>query len=245
MVKHRSGTRWSDNREVGSRCVRSAPCTRRRGAQVSWFSLKTKVDGFFRFSLKTGGYGSCGLASKPLARVSRFRHQKRQLWFGDLAHKITTTVSWFGPQNQMGYALSVAPQNRREDEDSTRHASRTSDLLHVEASRARVSQSSLKTGGGTAWMVHMASSQRSRGDEVEHRRVDAMRHIRLFYSNFIVFIVLGYKGSLVIRFPINRTPRDWWRGKHSVIPLPPPSHSCFLRGVDVLHGVREEKRESE
>jgi hypothetical protein len=35
------------------------------------------------------------------------------------------------------------------------------------------------------------------------------------------------------------------RIKHSVIPLPPPSHSCFLRGVGVLHGVREVRRESE
>jgi hypothetical protein len=35
------------------------------------------------------------------------------------------------------------------------------------------------------------------------------------------------------------------RIKHSAIPLPPPSHSYFLRGVGVLHGVREERRESE
>jgi hypothetical protein len=27
--------------------------------------------------------------------------------------KITATVSWFEPQNQVGYGLSVAPQNRR------------------------------------------------------------------------------------------------------------------------------------
>jgi hypothetical protein len=33
--------------------------------------------------------------------------------------------------------------------------------------------------------------------------------------------------------------------KHSAIPLPPPRYSCFLRGVCVLHGVREERRESE
>jgi hypothetical protein len=33
--------------------------------------------------------------------------------------------------------------------------------------------------------------------------------------------------------------------KHSAIPLSPPSHSCFLRGVVVLLGVREERRESE
>jgi hypothetical protein len=60
-------------------------CTNRQGAQVSWFSLKTKVDSFSRFGLKIGGYNSCGLASK------------------------------------------------------------SSGLLHLKASRARVSQSSLKT----------------------------------------------------------------------------------------------------
>jgi hypothetical protein len=37
---------------------------------ISWFSLKPKVDVFSWFGLKTGGYSSCGLASKPLARVS-------------------------------------------------------------------------------------------------------------------------------------------------------------------------------
>jgi hypothetical protein len=31
--------------------------------------------------------------------------------------------------------------------------------------------------------------------------------IELFYPNSVVFIVLGHKGSLVISFPINRTPR--------------------------------------
>jgi hypothetical protein len=83
----------------------------RRGAHVSWFSLKTKVetkvDGFSWFDPKIGGYGSCGLASKPLARVSRFGHQNQHLWFGDLAHKITATVSLFGPQNQVGGGLLV------------------------------------------------------------------------------------------------------------------------------------------
>jgi hypothetical protein len=57
-------------------------------------------------------------------------------------------VSWFGPQNQAGFDLSVAPQNRRR-EVSAGHASRSSSLLDVEASLARVSQSVLKTGGGT------------------------------------------------------------------------------------------------
>jgi hypothetical protein len=96
--------------------VRSAPRIRRRGAHVSWFSLKTKVGSFSQFGLKIDGYDSCGLVSKPLVRVSRF-----------------------GPQNQVGYGLSVASQNRREDEDGAGHASRSSDLLHMEVSQARVS----------------------------------------------------------------------------------------------------------
>jgi hypothetical protein len=40
------------------------------------------------------------------------------------------------------------PQNRWEDEDGVGHAPRSSGLLRLEASRARVSQSGLKTGGG-------------------------------------------------------------------------------------------------
>jgi hypothetical protein len=42
-------------------------------------------------------------------RVSRFGPQNRQLRFGDLSLKITATVSWFGPQNQMGFGLLFAP----------------------------------------------------------------------------------------------------------------------------------------
>jgi hypothetical protein len=43
--------------------------------------------------------------------------------------------------------LSVAPQNQWREVDAG-HASRSSSLLGVEASLARVSQSGLKTGGG-------------------------------------------------------------------------------------------------
>jgi hypothetical protein len=57
------------------------------------------------------------------------------------------TVFWFEPQNQVGFGLSVTPQNRRR-EVSAGHTSRSSFLLHVEASLARVSQSGLKTSGG-------------------------------------------------------------------------------------------------
>jgi anti-sigma factor RsiW len=89
------------------------------------------------------------------------------------------TISWFGSQNQMGYGLSVVPQNRQDDKNDAGHTSGSSGLFHLEASWARVSQSSLKTSGGVARMVHVASSQRSHGDEDEDKRVDATGCIRL------------------------------------------------------------------
>jgi hypothetical protein len=79
--------------------------------------------------------------------VSRLAPQNRQLWVGDFDLKITATISWFGPQNQVGFGLSVAPQNRRR-EARAGHALRSSSLLGVEASLTMVSQSGLKTGGG-------------------------------------------------------------------------------------------------
>jgi hypothetical protein len=48
-------------------------------------------------------------------------------------------VSWFGAENQVGYDLLVAPQNRQGDEDGVRHALRSSGLLRLEVSRDRVS----------------------------------------------------------------------------------------------------------
>jgi hypothetical protein len=81
--------------------------------------------GFFGLDLKTGSYG-----------------------FGDLGLKITVTISWFGPKKQADFGLSVAPQNRWREVDAG-HTSRSSGLLGVEASLARIFQSGLKTGGDT------------------------------------------------------------------------------------------------
>jgi hypothetical protein len=64
------------------------------------------------------------------------------------------TVSCFGPQNQVDDGLSVAPQNRREDETVRGHASRSGGLVHVEASQVSVFESDLKIDGG----VEVASS---------------------------------------------------------------------------------------
>jgi hypothetical protein len=67
------------------------------------------------------------------------------------------------------------------------HLSRSSSLLHLEASQVRVSQSSLKNGRGVAQMVHMASSWRPHGDKAEDGRVNVMGCIELFYPNFTIF----------------------------------------------------------
>jgi hypothetical protein len=123
--------------------------------------------------------------------------QNRQLRFGDLGLKITATVSWFGPQKQWGLGLSVAPQNQRR-EVGMGHASRSSGLLCVKASLARVSQSGLKTGGrGTAGGT-CGTIVRLRRRQIEDGRVDAMGCIRLCYLTFPVFNVLGPRGIVVI-----------------------------------------------
>jgi hypothetical protein len=64
-----------------------------------------------------------------------------------LSLKFTAAVSWFGPRNQVGFCLSVTPQNRRREVHAG-HASRSIGLFHVKVILARVSQSGLKTGGG-------------------------------------------------------------------------------------------------
>jgi hypothetical protein len=81
--------------------------------------------------------------------VFRFGPQNRYLWFGDLRLKITATISWFEPQNQAGFGLSVASQNRWR-EDGVRHTSRSGGLLRLEASHVRIFQPAHKTGGGVS-----------------------------------------------------------------------------------------------
>jgi hypothetical protein len=74
-------------------------------------SLKTTRTSFSGLASKPVAMVSSGLTSKLVDQVSRFGPPNRQLQFGDLGLKITMTVFWFGPQNQAGFALSVASQN--------------------------------------------------------------------------------------------------------------------------------------
>jgi hypothetical protein len=72
------------------------------------------------------------------------------------------------------------------------HTSIYSGLVCVEASRARVSQSGLKTGAGAAQMVHVASSWRQTG------RCDGLRRTLLPLPS--VFFVLDPRGNLVFYY---------------------------------------------
>jgi hypothetical protein len=81
--------------------------------------------------------------------------------------KIIMTVSLFGSQNQAGCGLSVAPQNRRENEDGAGHTSRSSGLLRLEASQTKVFQFDLKTGGGVTRILHVVLLRRLRQVEAE------------------------------------------------------------------------------
>jgi hypothetical protein len=106
-------------------------------------------------------------------------------------------VSWFGPQNQAGYGLSIAPQNRQEDEDDAGHVSRSSGLFRLEVSQAMVSQFGLKIGRGTMRMVHVESSRKLHQVEAKNGRVDAMGCVGPYYPNFAILYVLCTRGILV------------------------------------------------
>jgi hypothetical protein len=78
-----------------------------------------------------------------------------------------------------------------------RHTSRSSGLLHLKASRVRISQFTSKLAEERQCVEYAASSQRSYEDKVKDRWVDVTDCIRSFYSYFTVFTVLGYRGILV------------------------------------------------
>jgi hypothetical protein len=92
---HRSGTRWLLDREVEWCCVRSAPCTWRRGARVSWLSFKTKVDGLSVVWSQNHSDGFSSIwASKPMTTVCEwFGLKTTRTVYASLASKPVATVS--------------------------------------------------------------------------------------------------------------------------------------------------------
>jgi hypothetical protein len=96
-----------------------------------WFGLKTTRTVFVGLASKPVVTVSGGLASKPVAMVfANLASKSVVMVSGGLASKPGATVSWFGPQNQAGFDLSVAPQNQWREVGSG-HASRSSGLLFI------------------------------------------------------------------------------------------------------------------
>jgi hypothetical protein len=96
---------------------------------------------------------SSSLALKPVAMVLVFLPQNHSLRFLGFSLKISSygLVIWptKSPRQFLGLGLKTKW---------------SSGLLRLEASQARVFQSSFKTGGGMTWMVYVASSRRPCGE---------------------------------------------------------------------------------
>jgi hypothetical protein len=112
--------------------------------------------------------------------------------------KITVMVSSFGPQNQAGFNLSVAPENRWEDEmawDTRRDpaACLTWNQVWLEFP-SLVS----RLAEARRWVVHVVPSRRLHRSHVEDGWVDAMGCIGPCYPCFGVFILLSPRGIVVI-----------------------------------------------
>jgi hypothetical protein len=97
-------------------------------------------------------------------------------------------------------------------------------------------------------VVHVASSWRSRGCEAKDGRFDGVGcgavEVGPNYPSLDVIFFLAHRGIVVFSFPLNRI-QDLVGRQAFSHPSPTSSYSLFLRGVGVLHGVREEMRETE
>jgi hypothetical protein len=76
-------------------------------------------------------------------------------------------------------------------------ASRSSGLFHLKASRDRVFQSDVKTGGDATQVVNMAPSQRLCEDQVKDGQVNVTGYVEPCYPYFAVFDVLDPRGILI------------------------------------------------
>jgi hypothetical protein len=123
--------------------------------------------------------------------------------FYDLAHKITVTVQWFGPQNQVGGGFLVCASKpmsgRRQCEDTRRLPAACFIIKQVGQGFPNFA---LKLAGGARGIIIEVAWRRS---QRWTGRCDRLH--RTLLPNFVVFIVLGHKGRLVISFPVNRNPR--------------------------------------
>jgi hypothetical protein len=102
-----------------------------------WFGLKIGGDGFLWFGLKTGRFGFPGLGFKIGSYSLVIWALKSPRWFLGLGLKTKQALVY-----RLRYKIDGGRMARG-------HASRSGGLFHLEASHARISQSGLKTDGGT------------------------------------------------------------------------------------------------
>jgi hypothetical protein len=202
---------------------------------------------------------SPGLASKPVATILVVWHQNHSLGFPGLGLKTRGygLVIWptkssrqflcLGLKTKWEEICQFVPQIQCADEDGVRTRI---DIRWLASSGSKSGRGFLSLASKLVKerrrVVHVTSSRRSCGCEEKDGRFDGADcdtvEVRPNYPSFDVIFLLAHRGILVFSFCINRTPNGWWRGKHSAILLPPPSYSYFLRGVGMLHSVREEEK---
>jgi hypothetical protein len=81
--------------------------------------------------------------------------------------------------------------------DDMGHALRSSGLLHLEVSRARVFQFASKLVEARRWVVHVAPLWRLHRDQVKDGQVDMTGYVRSCHPYIAVFFILCTRGVLV------------------------------------------------
>jgi hypothetical protein len=141
---------------------------------------------------------STGLALKPDVTVSQFEPQTRRLQFGDLCLKITAVVSWFGPQNQVGFDLPVVSQTngRRSTWDTRRDLAACFGWKQIGLGFPSLVS---RLAEARRRVVHVVLSWRLRRDKVEDGQVDVTGCVRPCYPYLFVFYVLDPRGIVVFQ----------------------------------------------
>jgi hypothetical protein len=84
--------------------------------------------------------------------------------------------------------------------DDMEHALRSSGLLHLEVSRARVFQFASKLAEARRWVVHVAPLWMLHRDQVEDGRVDMTGYVGSCHPYIAVFFILCTRGVFVFSF---------------------------------------------
>jgi hypothetical protein len=194
MIRHKLSTQWLDDREVGWRRVWSASYTwRRREARV------------FRFSLKTDGYSLSVVCPQNHCNgflVWPLKLRLMILWFEPQNHHANF---WFVPQNQVRGCLLVYVSKLmsewRRCEDTHRHPAACFVVKQVELGFPSFAS---KLAKERRQVVHVASSQRSRGSKAKDGQFDGVRcgsvKVRPNYPSLDIIFLLAHMGILVFCF---------------------------------------------